>query len=213
MRLKHGHIHLELHELRGGEGTPLLLLHALRGSCADWHSPPQWRGPVHALDFCGHGHSDWIAGGGYYPEMLAADADTALAHLGSAAVAGAGLGAYVALMLAGARPAQVPAVVLLPGAGLEGAGSFPDYEAPFPDVIEIATRPAARSDPFVELLEHFVRPEDYAGELATAANRILLVENGGRRPPWWLAVRTRANAEALGDAAAAFERLAHAVSA
>ena len=60
-----------------------------------------WPGPVYALDFTGHGRSDVPAGGGYSAEILLADADHALAHLGTATVVGRGLGAYIALMLGG----------------------------------------------------------------------------------------------------------------
>lgn len=216
MRLKHGHLSLELHELRAGDGLPLLLLHALRGSSADWKVPPPWPGPVYALDFCGHGDSDWVSGGGYYPEMLAADADTALAHIERAAIAGAGLGAYAALMLAGSRSALVPAALLLPGAGLAGAGSMPDFEAPMPDVAKLTRERSERCDPFVDLLEYYVRPAAYADELAGAANRIVLCEAGlnehvAEHPPWWEAVRARDNAEVCaGDLRAAFAALARA---
>jgi len=209
MRLKHGHIFLELHELRGGSGLPLLLLHELRRSSADWEQSLQWLGPVYGLDFCGHGGSGWIDGGGYYPELLAGDADAALAHLGCAAVAGAGLGAYVALMVAGARPASVPAALLLPGAGLEGAGPVPEYDVPLPRIDAIAAAPANGFDPFVALLEYFVRPREYACDLADAARRILLVEDVSERPPWWDALRGCPNVEVVsGDLCAGFARLA-----
>lgn len=197
MRLKHGHITLELHRLRSGSGLPLLLLHQLRGSSADWGQVTGWRGDVYALDFSGHGASDRLAGGGYYPEMLAGDADAALAHLERAAIAGAGLGAYVALMLAGARPASVPAALLLAGAGLAGAGPVPEYEAPFPPIDAIAAARADGFDPFVEMLEYFVRPREYACDLAAAAKRILLAEDGSERPPWWAALRACSNVEAV----------------
>lgn len=197
MHLKHGHISLALHEIQPGSGLPLLLLHQLRGSSADWHVPLEWEGPVHALDFSGHGGSAWIAGGGYYPELLAADADAALAHLGPAAVAGAGLGAYVALMVAGARPASVTAALLLPGAGLDGGGGVPDYDAPMPDVASMAARSADGFDPFVEMTEYFVRPASYAQEIASAARRILLAEGSDERPPWWAALRASPNVEAV----------------
>ena len=50
--LKHGRVSLALHTLRRGEGTPLLLLHALRGSSVDWNGTPgAWGGPVFALGF------------------------------------------------------------------------------------------------------------------------------------------------------------------
>ena len=129
MELRHGWVTLALRRLREGEGQPLLLLHALHGSSADWGTGPEtWPGPICALDFAGHGRSGWVRGGVYYPELLAADADAALAELGAAVLVGAGLGAYAALLVAGARPASVPAAVLLPGAGLEGGGGEPRFD-------------------------------------------------------------------------------------
>lgn len=206
MRLKHGHIELALHELRAGDGLPLLLLHALRGSSAAWKLPLSWPGPVHALDFAGHGRSDWLKGGGYYPELCVGDADAALAHLGPAVVVGAGLGAYVALMLAGARPDHVPAVLLLPGAGIEGAGAVPEFEAPIPDPVAYAARRANGFDPLVEMMEHFVRPADYADELGAAAKRIVLLEDGEPRPQWWTTLRPSAEI-VTADLSVALDRL------
>jgi pimeloyl-ACP methyl ester carboxylesterase len=208
MRLKHVNVYLELHSLREGPGLPLLLLHELRGSTADWKSLPAWNGPVYGLDFSGHGASDWVRGGAYYPELMAADADTALAHVGRAALVGAGLGAYVALMLAGARPADVAGALLLPGAGLEGGGSFPDYEAEFPDVDTLRPVGSDGCDPMVDLTDHFVRPEAYAFELAATASRILLAEDGSARPPWWVAIRGSRCTEIVGaDLGIALARL------
>ena len=109
MRLQHARTALELHELSHRDGPSLLLLHALGGSSVDWsEAPALWPGRVYALDFSGHGRSEWVRGGVYLPEFLVADADIALAHIGAAALAGAGVGAYVALLLAGARHQQVP---------------------------------------------------------------------------------------------------------
>ena len=131
MRIKHGRVSLELHELVRRDGPALLLLHALYGSHSDWgESPGCWPGAVYGLDFSGHGGSAWVTGGGYTAELLAGDADAALAQIGHATLAGAGIGAYVALLLAGARPEHVPAALLLPGAGLEGGGAAPDFENP-----------------------------------------------------------------------------------
>ena len=71
MRLRHARIELELHELSQRDGPTLLLLHALGGSSADWaEAPALWPGRVCALDFSGHGRSDWLQGGGYLPELL-----------------------------------------------------------------------------------------------------------------------------------------------
>ena len=182
MRIKHGRVTLELHELVRREGLPLLLLHALYGSSADWgEAPGSWPGAVWALDFAGHGHSESIAGGAYYPELLVGDADAALAHIGRAALAGAGVGAYVALLLAGARRDTVPAALLLPGAGLAGGGALPDFERDFPQ-FEVTARQPGACDPLVCTLERDVRPVDYAESFACAARRILLVEDEELRP-------------------------------
>jgi pimeloyl-ACP methyl ester carboxylesterase len=197
MRIKHGRVTLALHELARREGLPLLLLHGLYGSSADWgEAPGSWPGAVWALDFAGHGDSESIVGGAYYPELLVGDADAALAHIGRAALAGAGVGAYVALLLAGARHAAVPAALLLPGAGLAGGGAFPDFQREFlqPD---FATREPGMHDPSVSMLEHDVRPVDYAESFARAARRLLLVEDGESRPPWWEATRHSPTAETV----------------
>jgi pimeloyl-ACP methyl ester carboxylesterase len=116
-----------LHTLREGAGPTLLCLHALRGSAADFAElAPHWPGRVLALDFSGHGESDHPRGAGYTPELLAGDADAALAHAGGeVCVVGTGLGAYVALLVAGARPTRVRGAYLLPGAGLEGSRTLP----------------------------------------------------------------------------------------
>jgi len=208
MRIKHGRITLELHELARRDGVPLLLLHSLCGSSADWgEAPTMWPGPVFALDFAGHGHSDWIVGGAYYPELLAGDADAALAHIGHAAVAGAGVGAYVALLLAGARSKVVPAASLLPGAGLAGGGALPDHERDFPE-FTVAQREPGVCDPLVHSLERDVRPVDYADAFARAARRLVLVEDAAPRPPWWEVARRSAAAEVVaGDLPAALARL------
>ena len=86
--LRHGRVSLALHELRGGSGPKLLCLHALGATSEAWREPSRaWPGPVFALDFSGHGRSGRVRGGGYTPELLAGDADAALAHLGEAVLA------------------------------------------------------------------------------------------------------------------------------
>ena len=211
MELHHGRVALELHRVREGEGMPLLLLHALHGSSADWGAAPAaWPGPVHALDFAGHGASGWVRGGVYYPELLSADADAALAELGTAVLVGAGVGAYAALLVAGARPASVPAAVLLPGAGLEGGGAEPDYDRP--EIDEVASEGAPDTDPYVRFCESDVRPPDYAASFAQASRRLLLVENGAARPPWWEAARGAESVETACDLDSALARIAAGLS-
>jgi len=63
--LVHNRVHLALHHLRPASpagGRPLLLLHGLGEASPDdvpaWAAA--WPGPVHALDFTGHGASNEI---------------------------------------------------------------------------------------------------------------------------------------------------------
>ena len=184
----HGETALALHTLRPGSDG-LLLLHELGGASTDWSGVFEaWPGAIHALDFAGHGRSGWRRGGTYTPELFAADADAALAELGPCHVVGAGLGAYVAVLLAGARPALVPAALLLPGAGLDGGGAVPD-PARRPPVTLDAEAERSTFDPMVRFCGHDIRPPGYASEFARAARRLFLVEDGGERPPWWQAAR------------------------
>ncbi len=201
MRLQHARVSLELHELSARQGPVLLLLHALYGSASDWiEITAAWTGPVYALDFCGHGRSDWLLAGGYTPELLVGDADCALARIGTASVVGAGVGAYVALLLAGARPHLVPAALLLPGAGLAGGGVLPDFVNPRARFTEFPTQsPNSRSgiDPLLAALEQDVRPPDYVEPFARAARRLLLVEDVATPPPWWQTAHTSPQAEVV----------------
>lgn len=197
-RIQHVRSALALHDLGGsGAAPPLLLLHALGGSAREWgEAAARWPGRVCALDFSGHGQSEALPGGGYMPELFAADADAALAAIGGAALAGAGLGAYVALLLAGARRELVPAALLLPGRGLDGGGAQPDFDRAWLKPLTPADNPPLPDgcDPILCALEYDPRPPDYAVRFGTAARRVLLLEDGTARPPWWIAQRPHASA-------------------
>ena len=209
MRLHHARTGIALHELTHGDGLPLLVLHALGGASADWRGPAAaWPGRVYGVDFSGHGESDPLGGAAYWPELLLGDADVALEQIGPAAVAGAGLGAYIALLLAGSRPQSVPAALLLPGRGLAGGGPQPDFDRPFLTALTPSDHPPlpAGCDPLCCALDLDPRPPEYAAQFAAAARRLLVVEDGAPRPPWWEAARP--HAEVLnGDAVAALEIL------
>lgn len=191
--LRHGLCGLALHAPRRRDGAQLLLLHGL-GERSPRRLPrwaAAWGGGVWALDFSGHGGSTIAAGGGYDPEVLMADADIALARIGRAAVVGRGLGAYVGLLLAGARPSQVSGVVLADGPGLAGGG-------PEPASLDLTAIPAgaaaATPDPLalVELARD-VRAPDYACAFARQAGGPILV-TARERPAWLRSIIERAGA-------------------
>jgi pimeloyl-ACP methyl ester carboxylesterase len=192
VRLRHARAELALHELRAGSGTALLLLHGLAERSPDTLPPhlADWPGPVFALDFVGHGASTVPHGGGYTAEMLLADADTALRHLGEATVLGRGLGAYVALLLAGARPDAVRGAILFDGPGILGGGTGPGPSV----VAAVDAEAAAPPDPFaLAELSRDIRPPDYATSFVRLATQTSSLEHpitvaSVNRPDWVEAV-------------------------
>ena len=206
--LTHNRILLALHTLRSGTGRPLLLLHGLGEKSPD--SAPafadDWAGPVVALDFTGHGASTMPIGGGYTAEILLADANAALDHLGEATLVGRGLGAYVGLLLTGARAERVHGTVLADGPGLSGGPSFPTSQPVFSlETVDSTPDPYA----LVELGRD-LRPPDYATTFTRmAVQRSALDEPitvAARFRPSWL----RAVAEEPGVAEAT--SIAHALA-
>jgi pimeloyl-ACP methyl ester carboxylesterase len=198
--LVHNRVELALHTLRSGTGRPLLLLHGL-GERSPSDVPAAvaaWSGPIHALDFTGHGDSTMPIGGGYTAEILMADADAAIRHLGEATVVGRGLGAYIALLIAGARADRVRGAVLADGPGLSGGPSVPTSQPVF-SIERVDTTP----DPYaITELGRDLRPPDYA----TAFSRLALQGSDLEQPitvvarfrPAW--VRAVAGEPGVGEA-------------
>jgi len=177
--LRHNRVELALHHLRPPADAPdpacrpLLLLHGL-GDRSPLDVPADiasWPGSIASLDFTGHGESTVPRGGGYTPEILLADADAALQALTvddparAITVLGRGLGAYIALQLAAARPANVHGTVLTDGPGLAGGPSGPTSIAVLPLVAD-----GRAPDPYalVELTRD-LRPIDYVMSFARLA--------------------------------------------
>jgi pimeloyl-ACP methyl ester carboxylesterase len=192
IRLRHGAIHLALHELKDGHGRALLLLHGL-GEQSPSTLPEQfasWPGPVHALDFTGHGSSTVPAGGGYSAETLMGDADAAIEHLGEVTIFGRGLGAYISLLVAGARPEEVRGAILADGPGMAGGGSSPAS----PAIHVVDPDAVVPPDPWALIeLTRDPRPPDYAATFLRQAvmfsgldDPVLVTAVG--RPPWLDAV-------------------------
>jgi pimeloyl-ACP methyl ester carboxylesterase len=192
LMLRHNKVELALHELRAGEGRPLLHLHGLgeRSPSSVPEHLAAWPGPVWALDFTGHGSSSVPHGGGYFAEVLMGDVDTALAQLGEATVFGRGLGAYIALLIAGARPELVRGAVLFDGPGLAGGGSAPGS----PTILTTVEHTESTPDPFaLAELARDLRPPDYATTFARQAStfsglEVALAVCGVNRPEWLAAV-------------------------
>lgn len=199
MWLQHNKIRLALHALKedSGSGTaettgrPLLVLHGL-GESARLPTEPwnEWSGPIWGLDFTGHGHSGVPRGGGYTAELLMSDVDVALAEIGPATIYGRGLGAYIALLVAGARPELTRGVVLTDGPGLMGGGEGPQSSTWYLPADADGRAP----DPYALFeLSHDVRPSDYAINflqllLTKSELRTPLVVASKNRPPWLAAV-------------------------
>ncbi len=190
--LVHNRARLALHELRPADGRPLLLLHGL-GECTPDHAPPWtdvWPGPVLGLDFTGHGRSTVPLGGGYSAEILMADVDAALAEVGPTSIMGRGLGAYIGLLIAGARPDVVRGIVLADGPGIVGGGVVPGTA-----FVTALGEPVSQSpDPNALFeLSRDVRPPDYAQEYVRQVMQFSGLERpivvaAVNRPEWLAAV-------------------------
>jgi len=188
--LVNGSLRLALHTLTEGEGRPLLLLHGLGEqspmSRPEWTSV--WNGPVLALDFTGHGESDVPVSGGYTPEGLMSDVDAVLAEHGPVTIVGRGFGAWVGLLVAGARASHVHGVVLFDGSGAVGGGSQP----PTPYVNVLPASGTTKPDPYALLeLSRDPRPPDYALDYVRFILEDSEIENpivvSARIRPEWLA--------------------------
>ena len=194
VRIPHAGVTLALHQLRPAPtdepGRRLLLLHGL-GEATPATVPDRfrpWPGEIWGLDFTGHGESTIPGGGGYTAEVLMADVDHALAHLGPCTIHGRGLGAYVALLITGARTELVRGAILSDGTGLAGGGPSPHTAAvtgPAPGAV-LGTTP----DPYALMdLSRDIRPGDYAATYARMAAEHSpfddpIVLTGVVRPPW-----------------------------
>jgi pimeloyl-ACP methyl ester carboxylesterase len=114
-----------------------------------------------------------------------ADADVALSSLGEVTVAGWGLGAYIAVLIAGARPALVKGAVVGDGHGLEGGGPQGGRMLMRP-----AFEPGSAPDPFaLQELANDARPPKYAELFARQAVQMSGVADpiavaARARPPW-----------------------------
>jgi pimeloyl-ACP methyl ester carboxylesterase len=166
-----------------------------------------WNGAVHALDFTGHGASTLPLGGGYTAELVMADADLAVQELGETTIVGRGLGAYVALLIAGARATQVNGAVLADGPGLSGGPTVPTSQP-----VVMAEQVDSTPDPFAIVeLGRDLRPADYATTFVRLANegstlREPITVTARFLPAWLEAVRDEPGVGTAASIAQALDR-------
>lgn len=109
---------LKLHALERGEGELTLLLHGWLDHARSFDLlAPLLPGRTVALDFRGHGDSQWVGPGGFYHFIeYVADIDGALEQLSPdlpARVVGHSMGAAAGLIYAAARPSRVKHLTLI----------------------------------------------------------------------------------------------------
>lgn len=191
--LQHNRITLALHQIREGNGRALLLLHGLGEDAAAMTSLQViWNGPIWALDFTGHGQSSVPRGGGYSAEILMADVDIALRHIGEVTIVGRGLGGYIAFLIAGARPQLVKGAIIIDGPGLSGGAIHATSST---EIISAGQRVGQTPDPWAMIeLSRDARPPNYAvtfARLAVAASVMdePIAVTTRVNPPWIEAIR------------------------
>ena len=129
----------------GAHGPVVILLHGFLEHAHAWDLvAPRLAAAGHhvfALDWRGHGDSEWVGSGGYYHFAdYAADLAFLVRALGGRAVlVGHSMGATAAMSYTGLEPERVPALVLVDGLGP------PDFESdPAPQRYEAWIRGLAR---------------------------------------------------------------------
>lgn len=132
------------------------------------------------------------------------DVDIVLAARGPVTLHGRGLGAYVALLVAGARPTLVRGAILADGPGLAGGGSVPTS----PRILAVDGDAVTPPDPWaLAELSVDVRPPDYASSFARQATHLSgldtpLAVAAVVRPPWIDAILTEPGVAEMSVAAA-----------
>jgi 4,5:9,10-diseco-3-hydroxy-5,9,17-trioxoandrosta-1(10),2-diene-4-oate hydrolase len=172
---------LPVRHLVAGEGTPLVLLHALGESALDW----RWVLPalsrthrVYAVDLPGFGYSGKPSAA-YSPAFFARFVGAYLDALGleRAALVGNSLGGLVALRLALSEPARVSALGLVASAGLGWAVTYALRLPTLPGYGEAAivwgkTPLGAAQRAWLRVPLLFARPERVPAEWITEQTRI-----------------------------------------
>lgn len=135
------------------EGTPIVLLHGLRGFSGTWRTLAEALNEGYrlvALDQRGRGESDWDPGHNYYTDAYVADLEAVVDQLALQrfALIGHSMGGTTSYVYADRHPDRVAALVIediVPGSSIAGPGAkrVVDEMAHMPEAFE--SRDAARS--------------------------------------------------------------------
>ena len=198
MRIHHARTAIELHELAHGDGLPLLLLHALDGSSADWGElPALWPGRVYRARLLRPRRVGVAA-----RRRLLARAAARRRRRGPRAHRPGRGGRRGPRCLRRAAPRRRPPAIGAGGAAASraaaspAAGAQPDFDRPFLTALTPADHAPLPPgcDPLVCALDLDPAHPSTRRTFAAAARRLLLLEDGDARPPWWEAARASATA-------------------
>jgi pimeloyl-ACP methyl ester carboxylesterase len=174
---------LALHALERGEGEPALLLHGWLDHAGSFDTlAPLLPGRTVALDFRGHGDSQWVGAGGFYHFVeYVADLDAvldALSPQAPARIVGHSMGAAAALVYAAARPGRVSHLTMIDAMPL----TIPSKEVPerltrYLDDLRKMPRQRRRVDSVEDAAQRLLRNNP---RLSEAAAR--LIARGGVSP-------------------------------
>lgn len=177
---------LRLHLLEWGEaGRPVLILHGFLEHAHAWDLvAPRLAGAgyrVLALDWRGHGDSEWIGAGGYYhfPDYTADLAGLVRLVGGSAALVGHSMGATAAMQYAGTEPDRVWALALVDGLGPPDSGDPAGVPERFAHWLADLERAAERNPRLMTLEEAKSRLRERFPRFSPNVAR-LLAEHGTR---------------------------------
>ncbi|GLZ40376.1 alpha/beta hydrolase [Actinokineospora sp. NBRC 105648] len=182
----------------GGDGPPILLLHALMGRASTWWPVARWLtayGRVVGLDARGHGRSPFRGGQWRTPDFVA-DARELLDDFGEPAVViGHSMGGLHAIALAAEHPDAVRGIVVedvgidLRGRTVDGWRSlFDAWPVPFPSLGHVRAFFGPAGDYFAECVEE--RADGY--HLLAGPDELFdVAAEWGERDYWDLVERVR----------------------
>lgn len=176
---------LKLHALDRGEGTPSLLLHGWLDHAHSFDPlAPLLPGRTVALDFRGHGDSQWVGAGGFYHFLeYVADLDGVVDQLSPdrpLRIVGHSMGASAALIYASARPGRVEHLTLIDSVPLSiSSEEVPGRLTSYLEDLRVMPRTRRRVDSVEQAAERLRRNN----ASLTAESALLLAGHGVSADP------------------------------